>query len=351
MPRLKHKPLRGGSLAVAVLSVLALAACGSTSNTTSASTVSASASSPTTQRLKIAFLPGVTANPYFDMEIQAQKQLAAKENVDLTIIDSQLDANKQVQQVQDLASTKQYDGIVVVPLNGAALVPAVRLALQAGIKVAADDVPIGPDPTKTSPQVDGLAGYAGRTFWVHGVNMGKLTVQACAGKNPCKVAFLYGVKASTYDTALSNGFKQSIASSPGVQIVAEGQGGYTRAGGLAATQDLVQAHKDLNVLVAVDQEALGAEDALKSAGLAEQVKIVGFGGTRQAVDAVRSGQWFGDSVQVPLTEGQASLQAVITQLRTGKVTGYDDPVVLAHVVNNGLITQSNAAQFTPQYNG
>ena len=101
----------------------------------------------------------------------------------------------------------------------------------------------------------------------------------------------------------------------------------------------------------VDQEALGAEDALKSAGLAGQVKVIGFGGTRQAVSAVRSGQWFGDSVQVPFTEGQASLQALIDELRSGKITGYRDPVVLAHVVNNGIITQSNAGQFTPQYNG
>jgi ribose transport system substrate-binding protein len=344
--------VRCGSLALATLAVLALAGCGSSNSpTSSGSNASPAGSSPTTKRLKIAFLPGVTANPYFDMEIQAEEQLAAKENVDLTVIDSKLDANTQVQQVQDIASTKQYDGIVIVPLDGAALVPAVRLALQAGIKVAADDVPIGPDPTKTSPQLDGLAGYVGLTFWENGVNMGKLAVQACAGKNPCKVAFLYGVKASTYDTALFNGFKQSISSSPNVQVVAEGQGDYTRAGGLAATQDLVQAHRDLNVLVAVDQEALGAEDALKSAGLAQQLKVIGFGGTRQAVNAVRSGQWFGDSVQVPFTEGQASLQALVTQLRTGRVTGYEDPVALAHVVNNGLITQSNAAQFKPQYNG
>jgi ribose transport system substrate-binding protein len=349
MPRPKHIPLFGGSLVAAILAVLALTACGATSSTTTAS--NAGSSTPTTKRLKIAFLPGVTANPYFDMEIQAQKQLAAKENVDLTVIDSQLDANKQVQQVQDIASTKQYDGIVIVPLNGAALVPAVHLALGAGIKVVADDVPIGPDPTQTSPQVAGLGGYVGRTFSVNGQNVGKLTVQACAGKNPCKVAFLYGVKASTYDTALFNGFKQSIASSPNVQIVAEGEGGYTRAGGLAATQDLVQAHRDLNVLVGVDQEALGAEDALKSAGLAGRVKVIGFGGTSQAVSAVRSGQWFGDSVQVPFTEGQASLQALIDELRSGKVTGYRDPVVLAHVVNNGIITQSNAGQFAPQYNG
>jgi ribose transport system substrate-binding protein len=349
MPRPKHNPASGGALALAILaSAAALAACGGTSSTSASN---ASASTPQTKRLKIAFLPGVTANPYFDTEIQAEKELAAKENVDLTVIDSQLDANKQVQQVQDIASTKQHDGIVIVPLDGAALMPAIHLALQAGIKVATDDVPIGPDPTQTSPQVAGLAGYVGRTFSVHGLNMGKLTIESCAGKNPCKVAFVYGVKASTYDTALYDGFKRAIASSPNVQIVAEGEGDYTRAGGLAATQDLVQAHRDLNVLVAVDQEALGAEDALKSAGLAQQVKVIGFGGTRQAVEAVRSGQWFGDSVQVPFTEGQASLQALIDELRTGKVTGYRDPVTLAHVVNNGVITQSNARQFTPQYNG
>lgn len=337
---------RMGSVALAALlaaCALALAACGSSGG--------GSTQAKATKHLKIAFLPGITANPYFQVEIAAAKALAAKQNVGLTVIDSQLDAQKQVQQLQDLVATKQVDGVLLVPLDGAALVPGVQAALHSGIAVGAADVPIGPDPTKTATQVRGVAVYSGRPFSSHGENMGKLAIQACNGIDPCKVAFMYGVKASTYDQALYEGFKRAIASTPTVKIVAQAEGGYTREGGLKATQDLLQAQHDLNVLVAVDQEALGGESAIQAAGLAGKIKVIGYGGTRQAVAAVAAGRWFGDDVQVPVNEATLGLRGVIDAVRSGKLTGYADPVAAAHAPDGGLITKANASRFTAQYDG
>lgn len=345
---------RMGGVALAALltaCALALAACGGSGGGSATATGGGSTPARASKRLKIAFLPGVTANPYFQVEIATAKALAARQNADVTVIDSQLDAQKQVQQLQDLAATKQYDGILIVPLNGAALVPGVQAALRNGIAVGATDVPIGPDPSKTETQVEGLAVYSGRPFSVNGANAGKLTVQACKGVDPCNVAFMYGVKASTYDQALFAGFKGAIASSPNVHVVAEAEGGYTREGGLKATQDLLQSRSDLNVLVAADQEALGGEAAIKAAGRAGRLKIVGFGGARQAVAAVAAGRWFGDSVQVPVDEARLGLQGVIDAIRDRKLTGYVDPVAAAGAPDGGLLTKANAAQFTAQYDG
>ena len=339
----------GGAVlaALVALSGAGLAACGDSEEGAKSTTAGASAA----ERLEVAFLPGVTANPYFKVEIDAAKALAAKENVDLTVIDSQLDAQKQVQQLQDLTATGQYDGILIVPLNGAALVPGVRAALDAGIAVGAADVPIGPDPTTSETQVEGLAVFSGRPFSVHGDGMGKLTVEACQGVDPCNVAFMYGLKASTYDQALYEGYRDAIAAAPNVKFVAEAEGGYTREGGLKATQDLLQAHDDLDVLVSVDQQALGGEAAIKAAGRADDLRIIGFGGTRQAVAAVAAGRWYGDVVQTPVDEATLGLQGVIDAIRSGELTGYVDPVIEAGAPEGGLLTKDNADGFTAQYDG
>ena len=286
----------------------------------------------------------------FQAEDPPVKQVAAKEGADLTVIDSQLDAQKQVQQLQDLAATKKYDGIVVVPLNGAALVPAVRQALDTGIAIGAADVPIGPDATSSETQVEGVAAYSGRPFSVNGENLGKLTVEACEGKDP-DAAFMYGVKALTYDQALFDGFRDAIAESPNVDVVAEVEGMYTREGGLKAAQDVAQAHEDLDVLAAVDQSALGAEAALKSAGMAEQVDIIGFGGARQAIEAVAAGRWFGDVVQVPRTEARLAAEAVVRAIRDGELTGYVDPVAEVKAPDDGRVTKRNAESFKAEYDG
>jgi ribose transport system substrate-binding protein len=341
----RHRSALAAAVAVTACA-LAISACGDDGASGTSSSGSGKA-----KRLRLAFLPGVTANPYFQAEIEAVKAVAARHGADVTVIDSQLDAQKQVSQLQDLAATKKYDGVVIVPLNGAALVPAVQQALQTGTKIGAADVPIGPDPTSTATQVKGVSVYSGRPFSVTGDHLGRLTVEACKGKDPCRVAFMYGVKASTYDQALHSGFAKAIKAAANIRLVAEAEGMYTREGGLKAAQDIVQAHRDLDVLVAVDQSALGAESALKSAGVSDRVKIIGFAGTAQAIAAVKSGRWFGDVVQVPRTEARLAAEGVIAAIRNGKDTGYVDPVAAMRAPDEGRIVRSNASAFRSEYDG
>jgi len=324
--------------------VLLLAACGEDPQ-------SGATGGDNDQDLSFAFLPGVVANPYFQAEIETMQAIADREGVSLTVIDSNLDADKQVQQLQDVVATGRYDGVLIVPLSGQALVPAVQSAVAAGLSVAALDVPLGPDSTSTETQIDGVTVYSGRPFSKQGDNLGKLTVKACEGLDPCEVAYMYGVKASVYDQVLFDGFNAAIESSSNVEVAAEVEGFYTREGGLAAMQTLIQAKPDLDVLVAVDQSALGAEIAIGAAGLEGQLKIIGFGGARQAIEAVAEGRWFGDSVQVPQTEAKLAIEALIADARGEEAEPYVDPVLEAKAPDDGRVVRDNAALFSAEYDG
>ena len=58
-----------------------------------------------------------------------------------------------------------------------------------------------------------------------GTKLGKLVVQACKAHNlnPCKVGYLYDIKASALDVAIHGAFAKAIAADPAVKVVAEGQ--------------------------------------------------------------------------------------------------------------------------------
>ena len=78
-------------------------------------------------------------------------------------------------------------------------------------------------------------------------------------------------------------------------------------------------------------------------------KIIGFGGSEVAIEAVKSGAWFGDLFGAPFTEGELAMQAMIAALRDGTVSGGINP--LGNFPNGGLVTADNVADFTPQWAG
>ncbi|MFE3238573.1 substrate-binding domain-containing protein, partial [Kitasatospora indigofera] len=136
----------------------------------------------------------------------------------------------------------------------------------------------------------------------NGSKLGNLGVNACAAKKskPCRVAYLEGMKSLPLDNARTQAVKDILkAAGPDVQLIADVEGGYTQQSGRAAMQDLLQAHPDVDVVIGSSQAIAGAEAV--SAG--KSIAFVGNGASRQAVDAVKQGRWFGIYYVPPLTMG------------------------------------------------
>ena len=92
----------------------------------------------------------------------------------------------------------------------------------------------------------------------------------------------------------------------------------------------------------------GAELALADAGILDQVKIVGFGGSSVAIDAVKEGRWFGDLVGAPATEGRLAIEALIEALNGNDLGGIDPALSMP---DEGLMTAENAESFTAEWDG
>ena len=100
-----------------------------------------------------------------------------------------------------------------------------------------------------------------------GTKLGSLVVQACQSKNlsPCKVGYLYDIKASALDVAIHGAFAKAIAADPAVKVVAEGQSFFSPTEGLTAVQNMLQANPSLNLIVGSDQGIEGGAQALQTA--------------------------------------------------------------------------------------
>jgi ribose transport system substrate-binding protein len=339
-----------------VAAALALAACsssgGSSSSSSSASSAATSSSSSASGKTyNVAYMSYAVANDYDKGMLANAQAVAAKNGIKITVFDAANSSNTQYSQMQTAISSGKYQGIITQPIVGTALVPLVQQAIAAGIKVVNMDQILGGNLRTADPQVQGLSGNAVFVPYTTAITSGKLAAQACESMkaNPCDIGFLYDVKASQLDIAEYAGFIVGLKADPNAKVTNTGQTNFTQAQALTATQDMLTANPNLDVIWGSDQGAEGAASAVAQAGKQGKVDIIGAGGGSIAIADVKSGVLYGELFNAPATEGTVAMQMMAKALTTGQSSGGVD--VAATFPDQGAITKANVDQFKAQYTG
>jgi ribose transport system substrate-binding protein len=269
-------------------------------------------------------------------------------NADVEVFDAANDPQAQFSQLQNVISSGRFDGVLLQPIVGSALVQLVEQAIAAGIKVVNIDQILGDDYTTDQPQVDGLSGNVVFIPSKIGTQLGELAVEACASldADPCNVAFIHDIKASTLGIALNDAFN-AVAGDSSITVVAEGESFFTPGIALQAVQNILAAQPDLDLIVGSDQGLQGATQALAAAE--REVLLLGYGGSAAGLGYVRAGTSFADVVQAPASEGQFGMEALIKAIRTGEDSGAINPV--GALPNEGVATADNVDEFVPEWPG
>jgi ribose transport system substrate-binding protein len=346
---------------VAMASALIVGACGSsatpaptTAPTTAATTAptAAATAAPTAAPTpaaptEVAYLSASTANTWLAASKVEIDKLAAANNITITTFDAQFKADLQHTQMQDIIASGKYKAIIVVALDGVGLTPDLKEAMAKGIKLVGMNQVIGTDFTTATPQVPGISAMVFEPPLVRGQRIGKLVNRACEGIDPCRVVYFFGIKGIPLDTAVREGFDATIAAN--VKVIDEREGQYLGPDkGQTAMQDSITATKGgFDVVIGADQSMQGAQLAISAAGLTGK-KIIGFGGSQAAYDAIKAGTWWGDMWGTPATEGQLAMQAIIDALN-GKDAGGIDPG--ANAIDDNGVTKDNLDKFTAQWAG
>jgi len=258
----------------------------------------------------VAFFGFAAANSFAQATWAGVKQAAKQAGVKAKFFDPNFNAQAQVSQIQDAITSGQYQAFVIQANDGNAVIPAIQQALKAHIAVVAEFTPIGSNYASIKPPVAGVT-FVGESPVHNGTELGALGIAACKGVNPCNVAYLQGFKSLPLDNARTAAVKKQLATASNVKLVADVEGGYTQASGLKAAQDVLQAHSDVNVMIGSSQAIEGAQQAVKKAGKTGQIKLIGNGGSCQAVAGVKSGAWFATYALPETTSGLKATQLAI----------------------------------------
>ncbi len=264
-------------------------------------------------------------NPFFVALRDGAEQAANEAGGSLEVANAQNDASQQLNDVQNLV-TQQFDAILVNPVDTDAIVPSIQAANQARIPVIALDRKAAGGEVATVIASDN----------VRGGEIGGQKLIDLVGNGP--VAQLEGVPGTSAARERGQGFQQAIDGQNAVELVASQPAGFDRSQALNVTQNILQSTPEVKGIFAQNDEmALGAVQALGDRAGSE-VKIVGFDGIDDALQAVQDGTMNATVAQQPGRIGTLGVENAVKA-----IDGEDLPDKIG--VEVVLVTQDNVSEF------
>jgi erythritol transport system substrate-binding protein len=150
---------------------------------------------------------------------------------------------------------------------------------------------------------------------------------------------LFGKPSDNNAQVRSDGYKAVIAQYPDLKPVGKEIANWDRQQGQDKMETLLSKNPDVKgVIAGNDEMALGAINALKQKGKLNQVKVLGFDGNQDSVDAVKKGEMVATVLQ-PIVEGTKKAIAQLNSVITTGQTGVPDE---KQAIDCVLITKDNA---------
>ncbi|RJK96386.1 substrate-binding domain-containing protein [Vallicoccus soli] len=323
-----HRPNR--IAAACVGSLVLLTACGGGGGSTDASGGGGGDCAGPDGEYLIGMSQANVAEPYREvMDRDIETAAAEVPQFEVVFADAAQDNAKQVSDVENFI-TQQVDLLIISPNEAAPLTAVVSRAYQEGIPVVVLDRKVEGEDYTTFIGGDNLAiGRAAGEYVAE-------TLLPDGGT----VAELKGLPGSTPAQERADGFREGIASNPGVQIVAEGVGNWLRDEGLSQAEAILQANDDVDVVYAHnDPMAEGAYLAAEAAGRQDQIDFIGIdalpipSGGIKAVEQGRLSATF-----VYPTGGKEAVEAATSILLDC------EEVPREQILETQLITQENARE-------
>ncbi len=252
-------------------------------------------------------------HPFFLDLVDELKAEAERSNIEIVMVSSEFDVARQKDQMSDFI-VQQVDAIILCPSDSKAIGTAIQEANDAGIPVFTADIAALVD------EVD-VVGHIGIDNFNGGVMAGETAVEALGGTGQVAIVDHPEVESVIQRTG---GFLQAIeaanAAGSNIELVSRLPGGGSMDKSFKATEDMLQANPDLDLIFGInDETALGALAAIEKAGKAGQVQVIGFGGKTEARKAVDEGKLYADVITYPRQIGARSIQAVVAYMNGEEV--------------------------------
>jgi erythritol transport system substrate-binding protein len=296
-------PLLAGAL------TLGLAACGgggSGSGGAAPSSQAAAAGGDAAGKT-IAVITTDPSNPYWKAELDTAEAEVKKAGYQVTTAAHKNDPAQQ-NTIIETAINDKVAGVILDPAGADESVAAVQKLVDAKIPV----VLVNAEISKT-----GLAKAQIVSNNAQGATLGAEAWSEAMGYKGTYVELL-GKPSDNNAQVRSDGYKGVISQYPDLKKVGEEIANWDRQQGQEKMEALLSKNPDINgVIAGNDEMALGAINALKAANKLAQVKVLGFDGNNDAVNAVKNGEMVASVLQ-PIVEGTTkAVQQLDSTIKTG----------------------------------
>lgn len=248
-------------------SAVTLAACLSVAALTASGAMAADQKVDTSKSIKVAMVPKLIGLSVFKANEQGAKAEAKKLNINF-LYTGPVTASAQGQvDVFNSLIARKFDVITTTANNPTELAPALRRAMQKGIKVVSYDSDVAPDA---------------RDFFIQNTSypaFGKALVDSVAKYTgpDAKIAILSSTKDATIQNAWIDALKAYMKTAyPKMEIVTTQYGESSPSKSLTAGLNIIQAHPEVTGIIAPDGAAeVGAAAAVQKLGKTGKIFVTG----------------------------------------------------------------------------
>jgi ribose transport system substrate-binding protein len=262
---------------------------------------------------RVALVLKTLNNPFFiDMQRGAE-EAARSLGVDLVVqaAERETDVEKQMQIIENLIQAR-VSALAITPSGSREVVPAIAKANQAGIPVVIVDTRL--DKQAAADAAVTTASFVGSDNYRGGQLAGEYLVKASGGR--ARVAILEGIPGHDTGDQRVRGFRDAVKAAPAVEIVASQTANWERDQGFTVFQNMLQANSAIDTVFACnDMMALGAIEAIRAAGKAGSIRVLGFDAVQDARKAIDAGTMAATVAQFPDEMGRVAVESAVKALK------------------------------------
>jgi ABC-type sugar transport system substrate-binding protein len=278
---------------------------------------------------KMAVVISTLNNPWFVVLAESAAERARELGYEAHIFDSQNNSAKEAEHFDNIIAMK-YNAILFNPTDADGSVLNVKRAKEAGIPTFCMDREINSrDAAVTQLLSDNFTGC---------VKLGQYFVRQ-VGREGNYVEIL-GLMGDNNTWNRSNGFHSVVDEFPGLKMLAQQSADFDRNKAMEVMETIMQAQPDIDaVFCGNDAMAMGAYQAIRAAGKADEIKVFGFDGARDAVQGIADGKIQATVMQFPILMARTSADLANEYLGGSRDFSSRTPVEVV------LVTPENVDQF------
>jgi ribose transport system substrate-binding protein len=255
---------------------------------------------------RIVVIPKATAHVFWQTVHAGARAAGREDGVEIEWLGpaAETDFARQIE-IVDSAITSRADGIVLAPTEATSLVGVVERAARENVPLVVFDSGIDSED---------YVSFVATDNYEAGAKAARALAALLDGQGT--VAMVKNVAGSSSTMEREKGFEDTLAAEfPGIRKVAEQYCSSDVAKALAAAENMLTAHPDLDAVFASAEPAtVGAGRALRGRDLAGKVKFVGFDFSVPIEQDLRAGVVDALIVQDPFNIGYQAVKAVLAKI-------------------------------------